>query len=85
MHRSPRRKAGLAARAEDLPAADRDFIAASMEREATARRRARRVQALVYGLLVGVCRLVGWMNEEYLKEYSLHAGAGAPPCARRGG
>jgi formylglycine-generating enzyme required for sulfatase activity len=60
----------LGRRADDLPAADRDFIAASMEREATARRRARRVQVLVYGLLVGGVGLVGWMNEEYLKEYA---------------
>src|SRR5262249_41464767 len=56
---------------EDLSAADRDFIAASMEREANARRRARRVQMLVYGLLVGVIAgLVGWINEERLREYA---------------
>jgi formylglycine-generating enzyme required for sulfatase activity len=61
----------LGRRVEDLSAADRDFIAASMEREARARRRARRVQVLVYGLLVGVIAgLVGWMNEEHLKEYA---------------
>ena len=61
----------LGRRAEDLSAADRDFIAASMEREARTRRRARRVQLLVYGLLVGVIAgLVGWMNEQSLKEYA---------------
>jgi formylglycine-generating enzyme required for sulfatase activity len=61
----------LGRRAEDLSAADRDFIAASMEREARARRRMRRVQMLVYGLLVGVIvGLVGWMNEQRLKEYA---------------
>jgi len=60
----------LGRRAEDLSAADRDFIAASMEREARTRRRARRVQMLVYGLLVGVVGLVGWMNEEHLTEYA---------------
>jgi formylglycine-generating enzyme required for sulfatase activity len=39
-----------------------------MEREARTRRRARRVQMLVYGLLVGVVGLVGWMNGRYLTE-----------------
>jgi formylglycine-generating enzyme required for sulfatase activity len=59
----------LAKRAEDLPATDRDFISKSMEREKRARARARRVQALLYGLLVAIIiGLVGVLNEEYLKE-----------------
>jgi formylglycine-generating enzyme required for sulfatase activity len=59
----------LGRRAEDLSsAADRDFIAASMEREARTRRRARRIQVLVYGLLVGVVGLVGLMSGGYLTE-----------------
>jgi formylglycine-generating enzyme required for sulfatase activity len=41
-------------RAEDLPQPDREFIALSIERERKARGRARRVQALVYVLLVGI-------------------------------
>jgi hypothetical protein len=74
----------LGRRAEDLSAADRDFIAASMEREARTRRRARRVQVLVYGLLVGVIAgLVGWMNEQSLKEYAYMLAQVRPMCSTR--
>ena len=52
--RSPRRRAWLAQRAEDLPKVDREFIALSIERERKAQARARRVRALVYVLLVGI-------------------------------
>jgi formylglycine-generating enzyme required for sulfatase activity len=59
----------LAKRGEDLPAVDRDFIDRSTQRESKARARARRVQALVYVLLVGIILgLVGVMNEAYVKE-----------------
>jgi formylglycine-generating enzyme required for sulfatase activity len=44
----------LRKRAEDLSRPDREFIALSIERERKARGRARRVQALVYVLLVGI-------------------------------
>ena len=44
----------LAKRAEDMPSVDREFIALSIERERKAQARARRVQALVYVLLVGI-------------------------------
>jgi formylglycine-generating enzyme required for sulfatase activity len=58
----------LAKRAEDLPELDREFIRQSIEREKGARGRARRVQALVYLLLVGVIGgLIGWVNQEYIK------------------
>jgi hypothetical protein len=66
----------LAKRREDLPGIDRDFIDQSGERERKARARARRVQTLVYLLLVGIilaltgvinrcigtglCALTGW-------------------------
>jgi formylglycine-generating enzyme required for sulfatase activity len=59
----------LTKRAQDLPAADQDFIAQSTNRENKARARARRVQALVYALLVGIIAgLIGWMNQSYIKE-----------------
>ena len=59
----------LAKRREDLPVVDRDFIDQSAKRESKARARARRVQALVYVLLVGIIAgLVGWINQAYLKE-----------------
>lgn len=44
----------LAKRGEDLLVVDRGFIAQSAKRESKARARARRVQALVYVLLVGI-------------------------------
>src|SRR5262249_30981522 len=58
----------LSKRKEDLPVVDCDFIAQSTKRESKARARARRVQALVYLLLVGIIAgLIGW-NQSYLKE-----------------
>ena len=59
----------LTKRADDLPGVDREFIDLSVAQEKKARGRARRVQALVYVLLVGVIiGLVGWINQAYLKE-----------------
>jgi formylglycine-generating enzyme required for sulfatase activity len=52
-----------------LPVVDRDFIDQSTKRESKARRRARRVQALIYVLLVGsIAGLIGWINQSYLRE-----------------
>jgi formylglycine-generating enzyme required for sulfatase activity len=59
----------FAKRWHDLPAIDRDFIDQSCRRERRARGRARRVQALVYVLLVGsIAGLIGWINQSYLRE-----------------
>ena len=59
----------LAKRRDDLPVIDRDFIDQSSRRERRARSRARRVQALVYVLLVGsIVGLIGWINQSYLRE-----------------
>jgi formylglycine-generating enzyme required for sulfatase activity len=59
----------LSKRREDLSAADRDFIDQSSARERRGRTRARRVQALVYVLLVGIILgLIGVINEDYVKE-----------------
>jgi formylglycine-generating enzyme required for sulfatase activity len=56
-------------RRDDLPVIDRDFIDQSCRRERRARSRARRVQALVYVLLVGsIAGLIGWINQSYLRE-----------------
>ena len=53
----------LEKRREDLPVVDRDFIDQSAKRENKARARARRAQALIYVLLVGIiAALVGWIN-----------------------
>jgi hypothetical protein len=53
----------LAKRVEDLSSVDREFVDLSVNRERKARRRARRVQALIYVLLVGIITgLVGWIN-----------------------
>jgi hypothetical protein len=58
-----------AKRTEDLPKVDREFIALSIEREREAQTRARRVQALIYVLLVGVIgSLVGIIEKEDIKE-----------------
>ena len=58
-----------AKRAEDLPEVDREFIALSIERERKAQARARRVQALIYVLLVGIIgSLVGIIEKEAIKE-----------------
>jgi formylglycine-generating enzyme required for sulfatase activity len=59
----------LAKRAEDLLGVDREFIDLSVKRERKARGRARRIQALVYVLLVGIITgLVGWINQSYLQK-----------------
>src|SRR5262249_24888723 len=59
----------LAKRREDLPAVDRAFIDQGTQRERKVRARARRVQAIVYVLLVGIILgLIGVINEAYLKE-----------------
>jgi len=59
----------LAKRRDDLPLIDRDFIDQSSRRERRERSRARRVQALVYVLLVGsIAGLIGWINQSYLRE-----------------
>ncbi len=59
----------LGKRREDLPSVDRDFIDQSVKRDSKARRRARRVQALIYVLFVGIIAgLVGWINQAYVKE-----------------
>src|SRR5262249_44756748 len=62
-------QAWLAKRREDLSGVDRDFIDQSSARETKARARARRVQGLVYVLLVGIILgLIGVIHEEYVKE-----------------
>jgi formylglycine-generating enzyme required for sulfatase activity len=59
----------LAKRQEDLHDVDREFIDLSVKRERKARGRARRIQALVYVLLVGIITgLVGWINQSYVNE-----------------
>jgi formylglycine-generating enzyme required for sulfatase activity len=59
----------LAKRPEDLPRAEREFIDQSRARRERLRRRARRVQRLIYVLLVGIITgLVGWISQSYLKE-----------------
>jgi formylglycine-generating enzyme required for sulfatase activity len=59
----------LTKRHEDLSVADRRFIDQSAERERKTRARARRVQMLVYVLLVGIIvGLIGVINEAYVKE-----------------
>jgi formylglycine-generating enzyme required for sulfatase activity len=56
-------------RRDDLPELDRDFIDQSSRREGRARSRARRVQALVYVLLIGsIAGLIGWINQSYVRE-----------------
>ena len=59
----------LTKRRDDLPVSDRDFIEQSSRRERRARSHARRVQALVYVLLIGsILGLIGWINQAYLRE-----------------
>jgi formylglycine-generating enzyme required for sulfatase activity len=59
----------IAKRRDDLPPIDRDFIEQSCRRESRERSRARRVQSLVYVLLVGsIAGLIGWINQSYLRE-----------------
>jgi formylglycine-generating enzyme required for sulfatase activity len=60
----------LAKRQEDLHGVDRKFIDLSVKRERKARGRVRRIQALVYVLLVGIITgLVGWINQSYVQEH----------------
>jgi formylglycine-generating enzyme required for sulfatase activity len=59
----------LVKRAADLPSAEREFIDLSLKRTAAERSRARRMRALVYGMLVSIiAALVGWINQAYVKE-----------------
>ena len=56
-------------RSKDLSAVDREFIDQSTKREAKIRVRARRAQALIYVLLVGIILgLIGVINQAYIKE-----------------
>jgi formylglycine-generating enzyme required for sulfatase activity len=55
--------------AANLEPTDREYLAACRKTEAAAKGRKRRVQGLVYALLVGVIGgLVGWINQSYVKE-----------------
>jgi formylglycine-generating enzyme required for sulfatase activity len=59
----------LEQRGQDLSSLDRDFIGQGIQRERRAKGRARRVQALVYALLVGIILgLIGVINEAYVRE-----------------
>jgi formylglycine-generating enzyme required for sulfatase activity len=59
----------FAKRRDDLPVIDQNFIEQSSRRERRARSQARRVQALVYALLIGsIAGLIGWINQSYLRE-----------------
>ena len=62
-------KSHYAKRTEDLPKVDQEFIALSIERERKTQTRARRVQALIYVLLVGIIgSLGGIIEKEAIKE-----------------
>ncbi|MGD0184057.1 MAG: SUMF1/EgtB/PvdO family nonheme iron enzyme [Roseiarcus sp.] len=55
--------------AANLEPTDREYLAACRNKEATAKIWARRVQALIYTLFVGIIvGLVGWINQSYVKE-----------------
>jgi formylglycine-generating enzyme required for sulfatase activity len=55
--------------ADHLEATDRDYLAACRKVEATAKGRRRRVQALIYVMLIGlIAGLIGWINQAYVKE-----------------
>jgi hypothetical protein len=59
----------LSKRKEDLSPIDQHFIGQSAQQEKKIRTRARRVQALVYLLLVGIILgLIGVSNQAYIKE-----------------
>jgi formylglycine-generating enzyme required for sulfatase activity len=59
----------LAKRSEDLPKVDREFVILSIKRERKVQTRARRAQALIYVLLVGViASLFGIIEKETIKE-----------------
>jgi formylglycine-generating enzyme required for sulfatase activity len=56
-------------RGEDLPVADREFIAQSIARERKRAARARFVRASIYGLgAVVILGLVGWINQAVIRE-----------------
>jgi formylglycine-generating enzyme required for sulfatase activity len=55
--------------AANLEPTDRAYLAACRKKEAAAAGRRRRVQALIYAMLVGIIAgLVGWINQAYIKE-----------------
>ena len=55
--------------ADHMEATDRDYLAACRKVEATAKGRRRRVQALIYLMLIGlIAGLIGWINQAYVKE-----------------
>ena len=59
----------LGKRREDLPVVDRNFIDQSTKRDSKVRARARRAQALIYVLLVGIILgLTGLINRDYIEE-----------------
>lgn len=59
----------LAARRVDIEPTDRAFIEASVRAVRAAARNRQRLQALIYLLLIGVIAgLVGWMNQDSVKE-----------------
>jgi formylglycine-generating enzyme required for sulfatase activity/class 3 adenylate cyclase len=55
--------------AANLEPTDREYLSACRKAEAAAKGRQRRLQALIYVLLVGIIGgLVGWINQVYVKE-----------------
>jgi formylglycine-generating enzyme required for sulfatase activity len=55
--------------AENLEPTDREYLAACRTMEAASRARKRRVQAVMYVLLIGIITgLVGWINQDHVKE-----------------
>ena len=55
--------------AANLEPTDREYLAACRRAEAVAKGRKRRVQAVIYVLLVGIIGgLVGWINQSYIKD-----------------
>jgi formylglycine-generating enzyme required for sulfatase activity len=55
--------------AANLEPTDREYLAACRNAEATARSRKRRLQAMIYLLLLGIIGgLLGWINQSYLTE-----------------
>jgi formylglycine-generating enzyme required for sulfatase activity len=58
-----------ARRADDLSAADREFIDRSTDKETRSRRRSRLIQTLAYTLMgVVIIGLVGWINQSWLAD-----------------
>jgi formylglycine-generating enzyme required for sulfatase activity len=65
--------------AANLEPRDRDYIATCRKAEAAARTRTRRVQAVIYALLVGIIAgLVGWIFQDYIKEQVIWVTTGRP-------